>query len=183
MLGLSERKIDLIEERLGGIEAALRSIAANGNSMEAHVPRQTASSALGSASASTVQGDAPTRSVQGDDGDDDSGSAFEGDLSLTAHTAFAHDFLENAVQRTSLRDVTSNMQAALTSLRQIISLQNQASSTRELRFPLQQPLPPGGLTEMPMPPMNAVVSMLKHQKGFVPAPLPAPSPCQRRTAP
>ncbi|KAL0937838.1 fungal specific transcription factor domain protein [Colletotrichum truncatum] len=77
---------------------------------------------------------------------------------------FASDFIENAVQRTSLQDVPPNMHAALSSLRQIVSMQNKISSTREFRFRTQQPLPPGGLPELPMPPMNAVVALLKHMK-------------------
>ncbi|GKT62190.1 fungal specific transcription factor domain-containing protein [Colletotrichum tofieldiae] len=76
---------------------------------------------------------------------------------------FASDFIESAVQRTSLQDVAPNMHAALSSLRQIVSMQSK-TSTREFRFRTQQPLPPGGLTDLPMPPMNAVVALLKHMK-------------------
>ncbi|GKT69762.1 fungal specific transcription factor domain-containing protein [Colletotrichum tofieldiae] len=81
---------------------------------------------------------------------------------------FASDFIESAVQRTSLQDVAPNMHAALSSLRQIVSMQSK-TSTREFRFRTQQPLPPGGLTDLPMPPMNAVVALLKHMKGVVPS--------------
>lgn len=84
---------------------------------------------------------------------------------------FASDFIENAVQRTSLQDVPPNMHAALSSLRQIVSMQNKVSSTKEFRFRSQQPLPPGGLPDLPMPPMNAVVALLKHMKGRSPAAL------------
>ncbi|GKT51277.1 uncharacterized protein ColSpa_11458 [Colletotrichum spaethianum] len=153
-----EKKIDLIEERLSNIEELLRSLANNPQS-------------IGSSSwdASRVRHVTPSASTVGDvsiltqDGAD-SDSAFEGDLSLTAHTMFASEFIENAVQRTSLEDVPPNMHAALSSLRQIVAMQSKTSSTREFRFRTQQPLPPGGLTELPMPPMNAVVALLKHMK-------------------
>lgn len=161
----SERKIDLIEERLSGIEDALRTIANSGLASEFnHLRRATTTTP--SVPASAPKGDAQAFAHEEPDDDDDETEAFEGDLSLTAHTVFARDFLENAVQRTSLSDVTPNMQSALLTLRQMVSMQNESSSIRELKFPNQQPLPPGGLPELPMPPMAAVVSLLKHQKGL-----------------
>ncbi|EGY19633.1 fungal specific transcription factor domain-containing protein [Verticillium dahliae VdLs.17] len=160
-----ERKIDLIEERLSGIEDALRTIANSGLASEFnHLRRATTTTP--SVPASAPKGDAQAFAHEEPDDDDDETEAFEGDLSLTAHTVFARDFLENAVQRTSLSDVTPNMQSALLTLRQMVSMQNESSSIRELKFPNQQPLPPGGLPELPMPPMAAVVSLLKHQKGL-----------------
>ncbi|KAM0323187.1 hypothetical protein ACHAQA_009037 [Verticillium albo-atrum] len=155
-----ERKIDLIEERLAGIEEALRTIANNGLASE---PVRSRRPTTPSVSAPTTRGE-PSSFAHDEDDEDDETEAFEGDLSLTAHTAFARDFLENAVQRTSLNDVTPNMQAALLTLRQMVSLQNESSSLRELKFPNQQALPPGGLPDLPMPPMATVVSLLKHQK-------------------
>ncbi|CRK24177.1 hypothetical protein BN1708_018077 [Verticillium longisporum] len=74
------------------------------------------------------------------------------------------------------------MQSALLTLRQMVSMQNESSSIRELKFPNQQPLPPGGLPELPMPPMAAVVSLLKHQKANPRShrrALPTPPPSQR----
>ncbi|KZL66005.1 fungal specific transcription factor domain-containing protein [Colletotrichum tofieldiae] len=160
--GLRRAKIDLIEERLSNIEELLRSLANN--------PQSISNSSW---DASRVRHATPSASTVGDvsiltqDGAD-SDSAFEGELSLTAHTMFASDFIESAVQRTSLQDVAPNMHAALSSLRQIVSMQSK-TSTREFRFRTQQPLPPGGLTDLPMPPMNAVVALLKHMKGVVPS--------------
>ncbi|CCF32880.1 fungal specific transcription factor [Colletotrichum higginsianum] len=156
--GLRRAKIDLIEERLSNIEDLLRSLTNNPQS-------------VGDATwdASRVRHATPSASTVGDvsilthDGAD-SDSAFEGELSLTAHTMFASDFIENAVQRTSLQDVAPNMHAALSALRQIVSMQSRTSSNREFRFRTQQSLPPGGLADLPMPPMNAVVALLKHMK-------------------
>ncbi|KAF3354526.1 hypothetical protein VdG1_07455 [Verticillium dahliae VDG1] len=164
----SERKIDLIEERLSGIEDALRTIANSGLASEFNHSRR-ATTTTPSVPASAPKGDAQAFAHEEPDDDDDETEAFEGDLSLTAHTVFARDFLENAVQRTSLSDVTPNMQSALLTLRQMVSMQNESSSIRELKFPNQQPLPPGGLPELPMPPMAAVVSLLKHQKAAPPS--------------
>ncbi|KAK2054590.1 fungal-specific transcription factor domain-containing protein [Colletotrichum caudatum] len=156
--GIAEKKIDLIEERLSNIEELLRSLANN--------PQGVSNSSW---DASRVRHATPSASTVGDvsiltqDGTD-SDSAFEGELSLTAHTMFASDFIEDAVQRTSLQDVPPNMHAALSSLRQIVTMQSKTSGTREFRFRTQQAPPPGGLTDLPMPPMNAVVALLKHMK-------------------
>ncbi|KAL3297039.1 fungal specific transcription factor domain-containing protein [Colletotrichum asianum] len=154
-----EKKIDLIEERLSNIEELLRSLTNPGSAPSWDPTRARHITP----SASTI-GDASALTQDGADSD----SAFEGDLSLTAHTMFASDFIENAVQRTSLQDVPPNMHAALSSLRQIVSMQNKVSSTKEFRFRSQQPLPPGGLPDLPMPPMNAVVALLKHMKASPP---------------
>ncbi|KAH0430847.1 hypothetical protein CcaCcLH18_07513 [Colletotrichum camelliae] len=153
---IAEKKIDLIEERLSNIEELLRSLTNPGGAPSWDPVRARHITP----SASTI-GDASALTQDGADSD----SAFEGDLSLTAHTMFASEFIENAVQRTSLQDVPPNMHAALSSLRQIVSMQNKVSSTKEFRFRSQQPLPPGGLHDLPMPPMNAVVALLKHMKG------------------
>ncbi|TDZ30973.1 putative transcriptional regulatory protein [Colletotrichum trifolii] len=159
---MSEKKIDLIEERLSNIEELLRSLnnnpqAGSGVSWDAARARRM------TPSASTI-GDASVLTHDGADSD----SAFEGDLSLTAHTMFASEFIEDAVQRTSLHDVPPNIHAALSSLRQIVSMQNKVSSNRDFRFRTQQSLPPGGLPDLPMPPMNAVVALLKHMKSSPP---------------
>ncbi|KAI3400730.1 hypothetical protein diail_1939 [Diaporthe ilicicola] len=138
-----------------------------------------------------------------DDGDDTNtstptndldSSAFEGNSSLTAHTVFASEFLEHAVERTSLRDLNPGMAAALTSLRQIVGLsQKQQGSgggggggsagaptrrgsagahtsgsggggSNEVRFAHQRPLPRGGFRELPMPPVQAVIPVLREVK-------------------
>ncbi|OHX01015.1 fungal specific transcription factor domain-containing protein, partial [Colletotrichum incanum] len=155
-----EKKIDLIEERLSNIEELLRSLANNPQSIS-NSSWDTSRARHATPSASTV-GDVSILTQDGADSD----SAFEGELSLTAHTMFVSEFIESAVQRTSLQDVAPNMHAALSSLRQIVSMQSK-TSTREFRFRTQQSLPPGGLTDLPMPPMNAVVALLKHMKGVV----------------
>ncbi|KAK6224786.1 fungal specific transcription factor domain-containing protein [Colletotrichum tabaci] len=153
-----EKKIDLIEERLSNIEDLLRSLTNNPQSV-GDATWDAGRVRHATPSASTV-GDVSILTHDGADSD----SAFEGELSLTAHTMFASDFIESAVQRTSLQDVAPNMHAALSALRQIVSMQSRTSSNREFRFRTQQSLPPGGLADLPMPPMNAVVALLKHMK-------------------
>lgn len=120
-------------------------------------------------------------------------SAFEGNSSLTAHTVFASEFLEHAVERTSLRDLNPSMAAALTSLKQIVGLSQKqqgggggggggtgrrgsagasinhssiggGGGSNEVRFAHQLPLPRGGFRELPMPPVQAVIPVLREVK-------------------
>lgn len=98
------------------------------------------------------------------DNEDESDSAMEVDLALTSQTAFARDFLETAVSQTSLSNLTPNMQSALSSLRQMVAMQNDFSSNRNFKLKLQRPMPPGGLQDLPMPPLKTAASLLKMQK-------------------
>lgn len=113
-------------------------------------------------------------------------SAFEGNSSLTAHTQFASEFLEHAVERTALRDQHPTMAAALSSLKQLVGLSQQhqrsavntptskrrgsSSSTGtgggpcEVRFAHQRVLPRGGFRDLPMPPVTAVIPVLREIK-------------------
>lgn len=119
-------------------------------------------------------------------------SAFEGNSSLTAHTVFASEFLEHAVERTSLRDLDPSMAAALTSLKQIVGLSQRQQGTgggggggmgvgpqgrrgsagassggggsNDVRFAHQRALPRGGFRELPMPPVQAVIPILREVK-------------------
>lgn len=197
---ISERKIDQIEERLTSIEELLRQlIHTTGNTASAATPMAarplpTHSHSIPTSSAiapSEQSQHSPTSSTAGPE--DDTGtsspsaadlldsSAFEGHSSLTAHTQFASEFLEHAVERTSLRDLSPNMAAALSSLRQIVGLSQQqrartnirrgsgssgAGGSRggEVRFAHQRVLPRGGFRELPMPPVTAVIPLLREIK-------------------
>ena len=112
----------------------------------------------------------PTGTSVADFDSSDDESAFGGDAGLTAHTAFASDFLENAVQRTTLDEVNPNMRAALSNLSQLVDMHKHKSVSHGPRFPLQRPVPPGGLSKLPMPPMHVVVHQLKELKCKPPNP-------------
>lgn len=107
------------------------------------------------------------RDAQASDSDE-LDSAFEGESSLAAHTAFASEFLEQAVGRSSsMTGITLNpsMEAALSSLQQIVGMQHRQSSSHVVRFPHQKPFPRGGFKELPMPPLQIVVALLRAIKG------------------
>ena len=150
----SERKIDQIEARLGSIEGLLKNLSSasiSGDTTRPITTPQTGSSA-------------PTCESNEIDSSDQE-SAFGGDSGLTAQTAFASEFLERAVKRTSLRSVNPKMEAALANLGQLVDMQQSRSIVHRPRFPLQRPIPPGGVTKLPLPPMALVVDLLKKNKG------------------
>ncbi|KAI5463944.1 hypothetical protein BGZ63DRAFT_421035 [Mariannaea sp. PMI_226] len=160
LLGLAfiaEKKIDQIEVRLANIETLLRDLsnrssATPESSYRLYTPQSGPGPGPGipTVPGSTIAGDSS-----------DSESAFGGDATLAAHTTFANEFLEHAVERTSLHDVNPKMQEALANLRHLVELQNRQSISHGPRFPLQQPMPPGGLAQLRMPPMDVVVNLLK----------------------
>lgn len=157
----SEKKIDQIESRLGNIEVLLKSIA----NPAAPIQFQFDPTAVGS-TPQTGSSSIPTAASTGDYDSSDDESAYGGDTGLIAHTTFASEFLESAVKRTSLREVNPKMAAGLNNLSQLVEMQKRRSISHGPRFPLQKPVPPGGISKLPMPPMQAVVSLLKHAKGI-----------------
>ncbi|CAJ0544667.1 Ff.00g037310.m01.CDS01 [Fusarium sp. VM40] len=150
-----------LNTRLGSIENLLRDLSQRPISTpgsNVHYPTTPAQfTSVDTAAASTV----------GFDSSDDE-SALGGDSVIAQQTTFASELLEHAVERTSLHDVSPKMWEALANLRQIAELQSRQSISHGPRFPLQQPLPKGGLGQLRMPPMDVVVSLLKRVKASPP---------------
>lgn len=152
----SERKIDQIESRLGNIEVLLKNLA-TGSSPGDQTRPQSHTPGTGSSGI-------PTGASPADFETSDEESAFGGDSGFTSQTAFASEFLEHAVGRTSLHDVDPTMETALTNLRQLVEVQKSQSISHGPRFPFQKPLPWGGFGKLPMPPMEIVLTLLKQYK-------------------
>lgn len=147
----SERKIDRIEERLASLESTLKSIAA----------------ALPSANTSfnaTPSSHEPLPSrVKGRNEsivEDDPSPAFEGDSSLAAHSVQASEYLSIAVGSATFPQ-TQGMNAALQSLRSIVSRQN---STPQTRFHPRTNLPTFAPSSLRLPPLEAVMALIKKRK-------------------
>lgn len=196
----SEKKIDYFGNRLAGIEDLLReltislkshptSTSSNSGTTVASIPQHTTGQLhASSASNSRTTPSSATANAVFDDGDDTDTSsdlgdaAFEGQSSLTAHTVQASEFLEHVVERERWNNQQMNpsMQSALSSLQQIVGLQQQRKKgrmmgsipRREVKFPNQKPVPPGGLKDLPMPPAQIVVGILRQIKGRIPLPAP-----------
>ena len=148
----SERKIDQIESRLGNIESLLRSLAGSNNALTPDRAGQIHS---------PFSNIAPTAASTVGEESSDAESAYGGDGALTAQTAFASEFIESAVRKTSMHDVNPQMEAALANLSQLVEIQKKRSISHGPRFPLQKPVPAGGLQKLQMPPLGTVMSLLE----------------------
>ncbi|KAI5924544.1 hypothetical protein F4810DRAFT_719134 [Camillea tinctor] len=198
-----ERKIDQIEERLASIERLLRNlnpfvaasaspgaVATPGVEPQRPPPRSSGFSPLQQpptlvpaprSSPAAGQTDKPTPSSSSREDrstifDPEDAENFEGNSSLTAHTVFASEFLADAVQRTSLSHGSDpKIEAALSSLRQIVDMQNQKhkqktgagafSQDEGDKWPSHQKhVPKTNLKDLPLPPMAVVVERLKEMR-------------------
>lgn len=168
----SERKIDHFEERLRGIEDLLRKLSASLDNRPSELPRHTHHTHRifepSDATAITPSAIGDGSSTAYDEDRDELDSTFEGTSSLTVQTALASEFLEDAVGRTSLRELSPEMKSALSSLQQIVGMQQQKPSSEWARFPNQKSMPRGGIKELPMPPLQVVLSILREMKGTAP---------------
>ncbi|KAL4867487.1 hypothetical protein BDV12DRAFT_119962 [Aspergillus spectabilis] len=153
-----EKKIDNIDERLGGIEQILRELKAglgtNPRALIYHhatpVSRHMSPSAHDSKDAMDQQ---------------ESKTGFEGNSLMAAQSAYASDFLQTAVSRSPLQMSVSKINTALSTLKQLVSFQDSHdSSARELRFSKKKPLSGCDPREFNMPPVQAVLSLLRKAK-------------------
>ncbi|GKZ67651.1 hypothetical protein AnigIFM50267_002137 [Aspergillus niger] len=153
-----ERKIDLIEERLGNIERTLLELRAHAKGPSEQFHHSTPLSSQLSPSTTTNYTSAAAALDQ-----HESTPAFEGNSSLAAHSAYAREFLETAVSRSALQMSTPKISTALASLKQIVNMQDhQAQSpSRQVRFPNQRVIPGSGLRELTMPPAQVVLALLR----------------------
>ncbi|KAI1177761.1 hypothetical protein F4777DRAFT_595914 [Nemania sp. FL0916] len=149
-----ERKIDQIEDRLAGIESLLQQLLStrSNSGAETSTPssstqqtgplyetrtsqaRASQNDRSPSATSSRRRRDnlAPDKNGDGDDTnsllDPEDAETFEGNSSLAAHTAFASEFLADAVRKTTLGDgqsINPKFDAALNSLRKIVNIHNE----------------------------------------------------------
>ncbi|PKY03827.1 fungal-specific transcription factor domain protein [Aspergillus campestris IBT 28561] len=157
-----ERKIDLIEKRLGNIEQILHELKAGASTTTTEPCFQpTPTSNQMSPSAAGPVSNATTTLRQ-----HEMVPAFEGNSSLSAHSAYASEFLESAVSRSALQMSTPKIGAALATLKKMVNMQdNQVpSSLREARFPSQKVGSSPELRELAMPPSQVVLSILRRLK-------------------
>ncbi|RWA13310.1 hypothetical protein EKO27_g1759 [Xylaria grammica] len=211
-----ERKIDQIEDRLAGIESLLQQLvsAQSASGVDSLTPPNstgqpgpvhrtrtlrvpaTADDRSPSDASSSRQDRGVSASDKGGDGDNASAlfdpeeaETFEGNSSLAAHTAFASEFLADAVRKTTLGDggsINPKFDAALNSLRQIITMQNRnrqrstagvwepapgftnpipENESEDSEPPSRKHFPRTNLRDLPLPPMALVreqLSLMKH---------------------
>ncbi|CRL30596.1 Fungal transcriptional regulatory protein, N-terminal [Penicillium camemberti] len=181
-----EKKIDLIEERLASIESTLQQLAKNTsqphsftapNRSESHFapsPQKSTPSQPSSTTPNSAKPKGPlylsNRTIE----EHDSSAGFEGSSSLTAHGAYASAFLESAVSQSSPQVLSSpKITAALSSLKQLVGIQNQR---READLQRSQPLTKNArlgvrrdIRDLEMPPLPVALDMLRNIQENPPA--------------
>ncbi|KAK4158455.1 hypothetical protein C8A00DRAFT_28460 [Chaetomidium leptoderma] len=91
---------------------------------------------------------------------------FEGESSLSAHTAFANNLIERAVSTAPLETFSPDMATTLDALRRLVETQDNESNGHEATYRLARPDPNPGLSldENPMPPIQSVMGVLQLMK-------------------
>lgn len=153
-------------------------------------PARTASRTTTSSRHSTVNTTAtPAANIHNDDQVVENDlDAFEGDSSMAAQTVFASEFLHKAVGRTSFRVPNPDMESALQALQQMVAGRQRDGASHESRFEHVLPIPPGGFRDLPKPPTEVIVGLLRMLKGVYPgscfcAVLMSPQKSHRRASP
>ncbi|KAI1772017.1 hypothetical protein F4818DRAFT_427378 [Hypoxylon cercidicola] len=169
-----ERKIDYIESRLDKITNLVEKIAESQSRMGTLVGTSARASDTAAGPSSIVASPSQSENLASQRHEkhtrphpdrSHSGSAFQGNSSVTAHAAFAGQFVEDAVTRyTSLESAHPNMRVAMSSLQQLLRMQSQHSTASETHLAHAKPLGPDGLSRLPMAPLTAVVEVLRELK-------------------
>ncbi|RYO86923.1 hypothetical protein DL766_005990 [Monosporascus sp. MC13-8B] len=172
-----ERKIDQIEERLGAIERLLQNLVISPSGPGAAPAAVTETRRF--ASTLSTENHTPPGRHGGDEDDgyetpssglcpEEDTENFEGNSSLAAHTAFASEFLQNAVEQTSIlgQGRSPKIDDALSALRRIVDMQQSGKTTlpQESRWLSRKSSGRVNLRDLSMPPMSLAVSKLKEMK-------------------
>ncbi|EKV10931.1 C6 transcription factor, putative [Penicillium digitatum PHI26] len=183
----SEKKIDMIEERLASIERTLQQLAKNASQLQGFVappnsreprfvpsPQKSTPSQPLSTTPKPANPKGPLYLANPTIEQHDSSSGFEGSSSLTAHGAYASAFLESAVSKGSPQVLSSpKISEALSSLKQLVGIQNQRREadlwgsqppTKNARFGVRR-----DIRDLKMPPLSVVLDMLRKTQETPPA--------------
>ncbi|EGE85702.2 fungal specific transcription factor domain-containing protein [Blastomyces dermatitidis ATCC 18188] len=182
-----EKKIEIIDQRLAGIENLLRDLTLNhgsnnksplqllqqqqeelrsrvSSSNDFHEERKEQKRIPSQAATvpATVSSAESTHS-------NTTNPEFEGEPSMSAHSAHASELFEKVVVKTPLAEHSPEMMHALAALKDIVERQKLPSSVHTLRFAGQKPASThADLSKLEMPPLEVVLAVLKNAKASHP---------------
>lgn len=183
----SERKIEVIEERLARIESLLENLTSLSTTIQQHPGPSEATPRIAVAQAAQTSFSTPNitpkaenitqhATPRGGGGNSDANTtdtaaAFEGASSLSAHSVHATSIIENAMNSDyAVFSRNPEMQDALFALRHLIEKQQQHASpgNHDYRFPNQHvDASSVDFSSTKMPRLESVVSFLRLSKGEV----------------
>lgn len=176
----SEKKIDMIEERLGGMERGLRELlttsrqqaSLSNSKLHKHSPAPPRQNTRPRSAANSdhVDSKGPNYRSNAAIEQHDSNSGFEGGSSLSAHSAYAREFLESAVSHgTPEMFASPKISEALASLKHIVDMQNRrrdgddqkgSDSSHNSRLGVRC-----DIRDLEMPPSPIVLEVIRAAKG------------------
>ncbi|KAH7165838.1 hypothetical protein EDB81DRAFT_780508 [Dactylonectria macrodidyma] len=156
-----ERKIDLIDRRLEGVTRLLQEMKTSMPASSTQVTAQDKAtpdkvSQPSNSSTSTPFGHAVQPASDS--------PVVEGESSLAAHSVFANEFLQNAVETGSLQDAGLEMRETLDSLHHIVNALKQQPAASELSYTMANPVPRPTLPGIKLPPIQKTVNVIRQSK-------------------
>lgn len=148
--GFSEEKIDIIQQRLDGIEHLLSELLENSNKPVTDPPSCSTTLAHTFAPAfeeAAVPPGTPTRST------------------LAAQTLDVGAMVENTVKQTPSVRADPDVDAALSALHRMVQMHHQKPVASEIRFPDRETLPEASILGLPLVPLNVALPLLRGAKG------------------
>ncbi|KAI9930802.1 hypothetical protein MW887_011560 [Aspergillus wentii] len=153
-----ERKIDHIERQLDGIIGILHDLKVSRPDTERPgLPRSTQTPSNESHSTPGVSSHAPQ-------GDSAAGPLVEGDSSLTAHSAFANEFLQNFLSTDSVHDCSLELRQTLDALAHTVATLKKQTTSSEIVGTHLPPTPRLRLQGCELPPIEKAVALIRLAK-------------------
>ncbi|KAE8135088.1 hypothetical protein BDV38DRAFT_294908 [Aspergillus pseudotamarii] len=155
---LYERKIDHIERRLDGIIEILNDLKVSRPEPERpQLPRGTQPLSNETHSTPAVSGQATPADLA-------AGPVVEGDSSLTAHSAFANDFLQTFVSPDAVQDCSLEMRETLDALAHTVATLKKQTASSEIIDPHFPPTNRPRLNDLELPPIEKAVALIRLAK-------------------
>ncbi|EAS33170.3 transcription factor [Coccidioides immitis RS] len=156
-----EKKIETIDERLTSIERLLQDLA-----LSIPTSSQAPPNTRQSSDHSRQNDGAKVRSVIQKSEATTPSAHFEGESALSAHSVLASAIFEQTMGSSPNIEQNPAMIQALSSLRDIVKGQTRPCGMHVLRFPGQSPGKRLDLSQLELPPLDIVLSMLRLSKGM-----------------
>lgn len=157
LFALSERKIDLIDNKLAKAIGLLEKLQVGGSSNESPQPAKT------SWMSTETPLSLPTPASHSSQPRQARGQVVEGESSLTAHSAFANEFLQKVAATDSIQQSSPELSETLDELSDILT--QQGAAIDEAPYPHARPIQPLKQPQCEMPPLKMAIALIRIAKG------------------
>lgn len=156
-MALSERKIDLIDNKLAKAIGLLEKLQVGGSSNEISRPSET--SRMSTETPLSI----PTPASHSSQTRQAEAQVVEGESSLAAHSAFANEFLQKVAATDSIQESSPELSETLDELSDILT--EQATATDEAPYPHARPIQRVNPTRCELPPLKRAIALIRIAKG------------------